>query len=363
MKKPPPPKYLRRSRAELAPRLPEIAVRSPKPPIGVEMSNAVARICANLGVEICKPHEHQPVAGKTSARATLERLYRDHGEGHLVLVLRTITETENAHIRIDTFTLQAISGLIIAHPEWVNSGLRWLEVFDRIDLSEMQTRAKFNRDVVAQRDGIATMLYQELSRAFEEDIGPQTGEEDATMPIDNDLLYGTRAIAGYLELSIQKCRDLINLGGIPTFTMPGSTTRCARKSSLTPPGRNTNRRPSRARWRGDLDERGGRRCRGVNAEGIRAPRTPDPGPLRQAGMHEPEAGRRCRWKVRVDHAGMAEEHGLGRRIGGGVWSVSRVALAMFLDGNRNALRAYHQCDRVSEAVFAYFRRAGLLPPI
>jgi hypothetical protein len=25
----------------------------------------------------------------------------------------------------------------------------------------------------------------------------------------------------------------------------------------------------------------------------------------------------------------AEEHGLGRRIGGGVWSVSRVALAMF----------------------------------
>ena len=27
--------------------------------------------------------------------------------------------------------------------------------------------------------------------------------------------------------------------------------------------------------------------------------------------------------------GWAEEHGLGRRIGGGTWSISRVALAMF----------------------------------
>lgn len=52
------------------------------------------------------------------------------------------------------------------------------------------------------------------------------------MPIDNDLIYGTWAIATYLELPIQKCRDLISLGGIPTFTMPGSSTRCARKSSL-----------------------------------------------------------------------------------------------------------------------------------
>lgn len=38
--------------------------------------------------------------------------------------------------------------------------------------------------------------------------------------------------ANYLELPVQRCRDLINLGGVPTFTMPGSTTRCARKSSL-----------------------------------------------------------------------------------------------------------------------------------
>jgi hypothetical protein len=32
--------------------------------------------------------------------------------------------------------------------------------------------------------------------------------------------------------------------------------------------------------------------------------------------------------------GWAEQHGLGRRVGGGTWSISRVALAMFLDGRR-----------------------------
>jgi hypothetical protein len=53
-----------------------------------------------------------------------------------------------------------------------------------------------------------------------------------------------------------------------------------------------------------------------------------------------------------------EEHGLGRRIGGGTWSVSRVALAMFLDGDDRALRAYHAGDRSSEIVMGYYERSG-----
>jgi hypothetical protein len=55
-----------------------------------------------------------------------------------------------------------------------------------------------------------------------------------------------------------------------------------------------------------------------------------------------------------------EAHGLGRRIGGGTWSVSRVALAMFLDGDNRALRAYHAGDRTGETVAHYFVRAGLV---
>lgn len=51
--------------------------------------------------------------------------------------------------------------------------------------------------------------------------------------------------------------------------------------------------------------------------------------------------------------------GMGRRIGGGTWSVSKVALAMFLDGDQRALRAYHAGDRTSELIAGYFERSGL----
>lgn len=50
---------------------------------------------------------------------------------------------------------------------------------------------------------------------------------------------------------------------------------------------------------------------------------------------------------------------LGRRVGGGYWKVSRIALRMFLDGNSEALAAYHSGDRQNPAVRAYFEAAGL----
>jgi hypothetical protein len=53
------------------------------------------------------------------------------------------------------------------------------------------------------------------------------------------------------------------------------------------------------------------------------------------------------------------EFGLGRRIGGH-WAVSRVALAMYLDGNKDALAAYHDGARGHcELVAEYYRRLGL----
>jgi hypothetical protein len=51
---------------------------------------------------------------------------------------------------------------------------------------------------------------------------------------------------------------------------------------------------------------------------------------------------------------------LGRPIGGR-WMVSRVALAMYLDSDPRALRAYLSGDRESEYVVVYFRRFDLEP--
>jgi hypothetical protein len=52
------------------------------------------------------------------------------------------------------------------------------------------------------------------------------------------------------------------------------------------------------------------------------------------------------------------EYGIGRRIAGGPWAVSRVALAMLLDGDLNALAAYRDRGErgSSEIVAGYYRR-------
>ena len=53
------------------------------------------------------------------------------------------------------------------------------------------------------------------------------------------------------------------------------------------------------------------------------------------------------------------EKGIARRVAGGPWQVSRVALMMLLDGDLRTLRAYQTGDRESASVIAYYERAGI----
>lgn len=53
------------------------------------------------------------------------------------------------------------------------------------------------------------------------------------------------------------------------------------------------------------------------------------------------------------------DYGIGRRIVGGVWAVSKPALEMLLDGDQAALLAYHSGDRSGPLVRPYFERVGL----
>jgi hypothetical protein len=68
------------------------------------------------------------------------------------------------------------------------------------------------------------------------------------------------------------------------------------------------------------------------------------------------------------HAGKSERTirnwcvrpGIGRRVAGGAWAVSRIALAMLLEGDMDALTAYHDGARAQyEPVASYYRRVGL----
>jgi len=54
-----------------------------------------------------------------------------------------------------------------------------------------------------------------------------------------------------------------------------------------------------------------------------------------------------------------ERFEIARRIAGGNWQVSCVALQMLLDGDLEALAAYSAGDRASPRVATYFKRFGL----
>jgi hypothetical protein len=195
-------------------------------------SPRVPKICADLGVEIL-PTNRKPGTGQTTAGGTLHAIYRTYGEGHLILLLRTLMESDGNGDHMNEFTLLAISDVMLAHPEWPEKGLGWLEAFDKVDLGDIREQARRNRYAVPQRHGIASALHRELSAMFDPaNCMEFTRTEESTVPIDNDLLYGTRNIARFLEIPVDKCQRLIAEGNLPVFQMPGATTRCARKSTL-----------------------------------------------------------------------------------------------------------------------------------
>lgn len=114
-------------------------------------------ICADLDVEIV-PTAARRGAGQSCASQTMKRILDEHGEGHLILVLRSIAETGNNKAELVAPTIWALSDLIRAHPSWVEKGLGWFEALDQVDLGELRAHAKANRRAVAPRRALATML-------------------------------------------------------------------------------------------------------------------------------------------------------------------------------------------------------------
>ena len=75
----------------------------------------------------------------------------------------------------------------------------------------------------------------------------------------------------------------------------------------------------------------------------------------------------CSLKQAAERAGKSEStmrnwcvnYGIGRRVAGGVWQISKPALEMLLDGDKAALSAYHGGDRLGSVVRSYFERARI----
>ena len=79
---------------------------------------------------------------------------------------------------------------------------------------------------------------------------------------------------------------------------------------------------------------------------------------RREGMTTAEAAEQANRTERTIRM-WCRDHDIGRRVAGGPWLVSRIALAMFLNGDAPALRSYLDGDRKSSSVWPYFAAEGL----
>jgi hypothetical protein len=128
--------------------------------------SAVESICADLGIRIIPCNEALgPML--TKAGQTLRRILEQYGEGHCIIVLRTITESAGNDCALIAPVIWGVSDLVLAHPSWSSRGLAWIEAFDGIDLITLAKTASANRKAVPKREAMAAMLYERLAPIFD----------------------------------------------------------------------------------------------------------------------------------------------------------------------------------------------------
>lgn len=131
------------------------------------MTSRLASICDELGIRLIPPNVNRS-PGASKCGNVMERILRTYGEGHLILLLRTVMESENNRMALVAPVIWALSDVMQANPRWPDRGLEWLEAFDAIDLCEIWARAKLANGAPPERHGIASKLTELLRERFGE---------------------------------------------------------------------------------------------------------------------------------------------------------------------------------------------------
>lgn len=131
------------------------------------MTATLADICSELEIEIVETSESARKPGQTCAGKILQKVLTDEGEAHLRSVLITIMQTDNNKRMLVRPVILAVSDVLRTYPSWYGS--KWLDAFDKIELSELYQDAKRDREGVAPRAAIAARLIDHLRPDFNEE--------------------------------------------------------------------------------------------------------------------------------------------------------------------------------------------------
>jgi hypothetical protein len=136
----------------------------------------VTDVCARADVELLRypvPVERQR-PGQTMAVGAIARCLRGYGAATLITALQCITQTTNNKPgALTARMIRALCEVLSRRPDWRDSGLVLLDVFDRIDLLAVQREAAVG---LASKDpgmprksqlvGLTEKIYAELSHAM-----------------------------------------------------------------------------------------------------------------------------------------------------------------------------------------------------
>ncbi|MCT4654254.1 MAG: hypothetical protein N4A65_00430 [Cohaesibacter sp.] len=126
----------------------------------------IDRICDEVGLKVWPAARWQPRTLRTTkARRSLWQIRNRYGAGHLRHVLIAICQTtDNTDMRvIPAPVLNAVSDVLLAHPEWGN---QLVEAMDKIKLSDLYQEACDLR-MGKPRDNLRVLLAREVKEVLE----------------------------------------------------------------------------------------------------------------------------------------------------------------------------------------------------
>ena len=97
-------------------------------------------LAEQLGIRII-PTWRRRGPNETHARGAFKAIIAEHGEGHLVTVVRCIRETGANRPELWSETILAVSDVLALRPDWRDAGGALLDAFDAIPLAELRTKA------------------------------------------------------------------------------------------------------------------------------------------------------------------------------------------------------------------------------
>ena len=133
----------------------------------------VQALCSEFGLEIVSRHT-TPAIGQTRAPAAIRKMIEASDEGTARIVLRSLVETANKS-PLDREVIGAAYDLLRAcRGHYEDNPSKWLEVWDRTPVAELQAVAHDLRGFTPLRPALAGMIYERIWRAY----GPRSTQPD-----------------------------------------------------------------------------------------------------------------------------------------------------------------------------------------